>query len=225
MLHHLGHRVTLAMDGGEGVEMARARRFDLILMDLSMPLMDGWTAATVIRMGGASQHSRILAVTAHVRPDTMERFAESGIDGWLAKPLSTRSLSEALALGHAVPPGLAPEVSEALLDMERLEDLRQITDGAGLGRLLETFRSHVEKTLAEVENGAETAPFAVMAELLHASVGAAAVVGAKRLCQDFAQAEAAAVACDRLALQTACKAFPATWRATWVAFGKETQGR
>nr|WP_227754485.1 ATP-binding protein [Stagnihabitans tardus] len=222
MLTHLGHRVTLAVDGGEGVEKARAKRFDLILMDLSMPLMDGWTAATVIRMGGASRASRILAVTAHVRPDAMDRFAESGMDGWLAKPLSTRSLAEALAQGADPAPGAAP-ASDDLLDRERLEDLRQITDGGGFGRLLETFRVHVEKTLAAVEGGVETDPFDTMAALLHASVGAAAVVGAKRLCEEFARAEAAAVAADRPALLAACKTLPATWAATWAAFGALTQ--
>lgn len=51
LLRHLGHRVVLANDGGAGVELARATRFDVILMDLSMPLMDGWTSASVIRMG------------------------------------------------------------------------------------------------------------------------------------------------------------------------------
>ena len=76
MPHHLGHRATLAVDGGEGVELARARRFDVILMDLSMPLTDGWTAAAVVRIGGASQHGRIIAVTAHARPNRMRRFAQ-----------------------------------------------------------------------------------------------------------------------------------------------------
>lgn len=228
MLHHLGHRVTLAVDGADGVAKARERTFDVILMDLSMPLMDGWAATAVIRKGGASQHSPILAVTAHAHPDRMDRFAEAGIDGWLTKPLSTRSLSEALAQGAVRPQSTLAEpmahgasvAPDGLLDDDRLQDLRRIADGDGLRRLLDKFHADMEWTLTAFEAGAEAAPFADLAAVLHAGTGAAAVVGAGRLSQELARLEAAAIAADRAALQSACRGLQALWLPTWAALSK-----
>jgi PAS domain S-box-containing protein len=218
MLRHLGHRVTLAVDGGEGVEKARASRFDVILMDLSMPLMDGFAAATVIRLGGASQRSRILAVTAHARPDRMDRYAEAGFDGWLAKPLSTRSLSEALVAVPMIPAGMSAQgaggAMDGLLDGDRLQDLRQIADRDGLQRLLEKFSQDMESTLRVFEAGADAAPFANLAAALHAGTGAAAVVGAVQLSQELADLEVAAKAEDRATLKAASKGLRATWVST-----------
>jgi PAS domain S-box-containing protein len=222
MLHHLSHRVTLAVDGGDGVEKARARRYDVILMDLSMPLMDGWTAATVIRQGGASQHSRILAVTAHVRPDRMDRFEDSGMDGWLTKPLSIRSLTDALnAVPHGTPAerraGATQDGADALLDADRLNDLRRIADKDGLQRLLQTFHANMEKILATIEADAETASAEELAAVLHTGVGASAVVGAGRLSRELARLETACRAGDTKALQAARKGLGSTWLETWAA--------
>ncbi len=222
MLRHLGHRVTLAVDGGDGVVRARVRRYDVILMDLSMPLMDGWTAATMIRQGGASQHSRILAVTAHVGPDRMDRFEDSGMDGWLTKPLSIRSLTEAL---NAVPPDVPAKRradtdqvgADALLDADRLNDLRRIADKDGLQRLLQKFHANMENTLAKIEADADTAPATELAAVLHTGVGASAVVGAGRLSRELSRLEAACRAGDTTAVQAGRKGLRSTWLATWTA--------
>ncbi|NUB46460.1 PAS domain S-box protein [Fertoebacter nigrum] len=222
MLHHLGHRVTLAVDGGDGVEKARARRFDVILMDLSMPLMDGWTAATAIRLLGASQHSRILAVTAHARPDQTDRLEEAGLDGWLTKPLSTASLTEALTRDHAA--GASPATDhplETFLDAERLDDLRRIANQAGLHRILQKFRTDIERTLATIDVDGETASPADLAAVAHAGVGAAAVVGASRLSRELASLEAACLVGDATAMKAHRAGLPAIWLGTLAALDTE----
>jgi PAS domain S-box-containing protein len=224
MLSHLGHRVTLAVDGGEGVEKARTKKFDRILMDLSMPQMDGWTAATLIRAGGASQDSPILAVTAHAQPDQLDRFAECGIDGWLAKPLSSASLTKALETGRTawasrLAEASTRDTSEALVDMERLDDLRRIADKVGLERILKEFHADMERILTAIHDAAEAAPSADLAAVVHAGVGAAAVVGAGRLSRDLARLEAACLAGDITVLRTAHRGLSVTWRNTWAVLG------
>jgi signal transduction histidine kinase/DNA-binding NarL/FixJ family response regulator len=214
MLRHLGHKVTLAMDGGEGVVAARAHPFDVVLMDLSMPLMDGWTAAALIRSEGASRSSRIIAVTAHARPDRMDRFAESGIDSWLTKPLSTRDLAAALTFdtGAALAGPDAP-----LMDMDRMAELAQIAEPQALARLLAQFQTNMDGILDSIDAHAAAAPSASLAATCHEGAGAAAVIGATRLHAHLARMEALCHAGNRTAVLADHAGLRALWDATRAA--------
>ncbi len=94
MLVPRGHRVTLAEDGVQAVQAVENGEFDLILMDLSMPQMDGLQATAVIRgmEKGSGRHIRIVAITAHALVGDRERCLEAGMDGYLTKPLRLAEL-------------------------------------------------------------------------------------------------------------------------------------
>jgi len=225
MLRHLGHRVTLAVDGSEGVVLARARRFDVILMDLSMPLTDGWTAAILIRTNGASARSRIIAVTAHARPDQMDRFAESGIDSWLTKPLSSLDLATALASDQAIrtPAEVAPQLAgraAPLLDTNRLEELTKIADPQAFDRLLAQFQARIDSILDSIDAGASTEPMADLAAMYHEAAGAAAVIGAPQLHKRLAGMEAACHGSDRAAILMGQSDLRHIWRETCKALAQ-----
>lgn len=91
-----GHRVTAAQDGAEGVQKAEAERPDAILMDVSMPVMDGLEATRAIRNGTLSRDVPIIGVTAHADPDKRLRFMEQGMTEVLMKPVDLRKLEETL---------------------------------------------------------------------------------------------------------------------------------
>ena len=216
MLRHLGHRVALATDGGAGVEMARATRFDVILMDLSMPLMDGWTSASVIRLGGASQHSRILAVTAHARPDRIDHMIEAGFDGWLTKPLSAASLAAALAEGAAAhndrPRNATHSVSAAGgMDAERMRELAQVMDPMALERLFQIFTAQMEALVEAIANQTKLAERANLVQQCHAGAGAAAVIGALQLRHCLADLETAYGTGDIAAIAQGRKTLERLW--------------
>ena len=98
MLERLGCPCVFAEDGSEGAEMAAARRFDAILMDCQMPVMDGYTSARIIRAeGGASAASPIFALTANAASGEWEKCAASGMTGFLGKPIRLEDLRRALA--------------------------------------------------------------------------------------------------------------------------------
>ncbi|MDT0681641.1 ATP-binding protein [Roseicyclus sp. F158] len=98
MLEADGHRVIEAPDGRVGVEMAGTRRFDVILMDISMPVMDGPTAARAIREGsGPCAATPIVAVTAHALPEEIARFSAAGMEHWVSKPIDRAELLTKLA--------------------------------------------------------------------------------------------------------------------------------
>ncbi|WP_425053119.1 ATP-binding protein [Psychromarinibacter sp. S121] len=124
-----GHSVTEAVNGRAGVEWANARRFDAILMDVSMPVMDGPEAARTIRSGtGPSAATPIIAVTAHALPEEIAEFRKAGMPHCVSKPLDRNVLQQTLAeVAGAAPPvaepvaAVAPEAKDdPLLDAENL---------------------------------------------------------------------------------------------------------
>jgi len=97
-LESVGHTVTQAHNGETGVSVARTTRFDLIFMDISMPVMDGRTAARLIREGhGKSAKTPIVALTAHALPADLASFvADDGMVATLTKPLTKAGLLDVL---------------------------------------------------------------------------------------------------------------------------------
>jgi two-component system cell cycle response regulator DivK len=94
MLEHFGYTVLLAGDGAEGVRLAREQRPDLILMDVSIPVIDGWEATRMLKADAGTAKIPIIALTAHALAADRQRAAEVGCDGYLAKPVEPRRVLE-----------------------------------------------------------------------------------------------------------------------------------
>ena len=94
-----GHRVTVAVNGAEALKISTATDFDLILMDLQMPVMDGLAATEAIRLreGETGKHVPIVAMTANALAGDRERCLESGMDGYVSKPIRVNELLAAIA--------------------------------------------------------------------------------------------------------------------------------
>ncbi|MDD9978253.1 MAG: ATP-binding protein [Boseongicola sp.] len=98
MLEQAGCSVTEATDGQDGVHEAESQKYDLILMDISMPKLDGIAASNMIRGGtGPNKETPIIALTAHALPDDVARFREAGMSDVITKPLSSERLRAVLA--------------------------------------------------------------------------------------------------------------------------------
>jgi CheY-like chemotaxis protein len=94
ILEHYGYEVIEAVDGEEGVRLARRERPDLILMDVSIPLLDGWQATRILKAEPATSHIPIIALTAHAMQSDRQMATEVGCDGYLAKPVSPREVAD-----------------------------------------------------------------------------------------------------------------------------------
>jgi PAS domain S-box-containing protein len=94
LLHKLGHQVEVAANGAESLELWRRGGFDLVLMDVQMPVMGGLEAVSGIRQAERVEggHVPVIALTAHAMKEDRERFLNQGFDGYVAKPLKTRDL-------------------------------------------------------------------------------------------------------------------------------------
>jgi CheY-like chemotaxis protein len=98
MLQKRGHRVTVANNGQEAVELLERSSYDLVLMDVQMPLLDGIAATTLIREREKESgiHQPIVALTAYAVKGDQERCLTAGMDGYLAKPIRPEELDALL---------------------------------------------------------------------------------------------------------------------------------
>src|SRR5690606_21122525 len=98
ILRNLGLEVDVVADGAEAVHAVQSGAYDLVLMDVHMPVMDGLTATQEIRrmQAGTGRRTPILALTANVQAEQAARCLEAGMDGHLAKPVQIAELASAL---------------------------------------------------------------------------------------------------------------------------------
>ncbi len=94
ILNHYGYQVLEAVNGAEAIEMAQTHKPDLILMDLQLPVMDGWEATRKIKEIESLRHIPIIALTAHAMLEDQNKALKSGCDGYLAKPISPKKVAE-----------------------------------------------------------------------------------------------------------------------------------
>src|SRR5262245_25234225 len=86
-LQRRGYEVVLAVDGAEGVSAARAHKPDLVLMDMSLPVLDGWEATRQLKADDATQAIPVIALTAHAMAGDEEKAREAGCDDYDTKPI------------------------------------------------------------------------------------------------------------------------------------------
>jgi CheY-like chemotaxis protein len=93
VLRHIGYTVIEALDGVQAIALARSEHPDLILMDISIPEVDGWEATRILRGDPATRHIPIIALTAHALADDRERATAVGFTSYLAKPVEPRTVA------------------------------------------------------------------------------------------------------------------------------------
>lgn len=91
-LERRGHVLVIAVDGKEGVEAAQRENPELILLDMSLPVMDGWTAARLLKGGDSTKSIPIIALTAHAMQGDREKAIEAGCDDYDTKPVDLARL-------------------------------------------------------------------------------------------------------------------------------------
>jgi len=188
LLEQRGYQVSVAKNGREAVEKAADRRFDLILMDVQMPEMNGLEATEAIRRDERERGSRvpIVAVTAHAMAGDRERCLEAGMDAYLAKPIRPAELMgtiDALLARHS---GAAPSRPVPLDSMSLLAAFGG--NNRLLAEVIDVFLEDAPRLLMEMKAAVERRDASALAAAAHAMKGtlglfskAGAYEGASRL--------------------------------------------
>jgi CheY-like chemotaxis protein len=158
LLELRGHRVVVARNGLEALEALEQQSFDVVLMDVQMPKLDGLEATTRLRQReqGTGRHVPVIAMTAHAMKGDRERCLEAGMDGYVAKPIRAQELFEVLETLASVraepaPNAAAPPPPDAALD--EAEALRHTGgDPELLRELAGIFLDSCPKQLSELRD-------------------------------------------------------------------------
>jgi len=186
ILRRAGFAVDVASDGEEAVERAAARRYDLILMDVQMPKLDGFGATARIRaLPPPAGTVPIIALTASVRPEDRDRCIAAGMTGYVTKPIDLIALlgavDQALAGRRAGQRGAEPAGEWPLIDRATLDELRGAVEPGRLPQLIAVFVEETEARLAELEAARAAGDIAAIGRLAHLLKSAAGTFGATAL--------------------------------------------
>ncbi|MDF1801465.1 ATP-binding protein [Thalassovita sp.] len=185
MLEQDQHTVVEAENGQIGAEIARRRKFDVILMDINMPVMGGVQATRLIRSDGVSKNTRIIALTAHVLDQDTQLYREVGIDRVVSKPISRRNIYRVLR-GEATE--AEPGRLNKTLDPIVLEQFSQSLSSENVSKLLRGIIKEGD-SFVQVFSQASVMPRSTLTDLVHEFSGSCAMIGAVRLRNTLARLE------------------------------------
>ncbi|QLA16976.1 PAS domain-containing protein [Desulfolutivibrio sulfoxidireducens] len=206
VLTNAGHAVDFANNGLQALKMLEAGSYDIILMDISMPEMDGDQAARFIRSstsGLFDPQIPIVAMTAHALKGDRERFLASGMNGYISKPVDEDELLLAIAraLAHdtntpdrggdaAQPPIENSKTTLPVLDKQWIGK-HLSSKPEMLQRLLEVYQKELPKHLIEIRQAMDTTSFSDLIMAAHNLKGSSATIGAREVRETALQLELA----------------------------------
>jgi len=214
MLEGLGHSAVLASDGLKALEALAVEEFDVILMDVQMPEMDGFEATAAIRESeaGTDAHVPIIALTAHAMKGDRERCLASGFDAYLAKPVRFAELREALgAIGQAMKFDMARAVSSIDSIHAHLQESCG-EDPDFIRELIESFIETTSTSLEAINLALAAGDNLAAASAAHGLRGGCLTVGAKVFAEACRVIERAGHAGDLVTARAAATAAGREWR-------------
>ncbi|MBN3494005.1 ATP-binding protein [Vibrio neptunius] len=207
-LHHLGYQCELAVHGQEALHKWKHGRFDLILTDCHMPVMDGYELASQIRsierQSPNMGHTPIVAITANAMVEASEQCFASGMDDYLTKPVELKTLDQSIEKWMQLSPIPIEEkaVTEAILEpndvevpsanprqepicMSTLEQILGTREWSIVAPLLAGYWESVNEDIGNIEHALVKQSHAELQQIAHAAKGAARSAGANKLADKF----------------------------------------
>jgi two-component system sensor histidine kinase/response regulator len=208
LLTRRGHVVTVANNGLEALAALMSRRFDLVLMDVQMPVMGGFEATADIRRQERERggHLRIVAMTAHAMNGDRERCLSAGMDGYLSKPVDPAMLYAIVEHEGASQWGAAPSPASKSAPVDRDQALERLGGDEGLfTEVIQLFLEDCPARLAAIKRAVDRGDADQIRVTAHALKGAAGNLSATGLFD-------AASTLERLGMEHRIDAARAAWR-------------
>jgi len=204
-----GHRVDLAGDGREALALATANDYDVVLMDMHMPNMDGIEASKAIRrLPGSRGAVRIVAATAGAMQSDIDRCLEAGMNDYIAKPIVPEKLFAALRAAAPSMPSVEPlstqgilAASDAVLDSGVIATLESQIGADTVALLVDDFAASADEAVAQIAQARAAGDMVVWTRAAHSLKSAAANMGLARVFQLADAIEAAGDKGDRSTME------------------------
>jgi two-component system sensor histidine kinase/response regulator len=196
MLRKRGHHVDVADNGRQAVDLAARERYDVVLMDIQMPEMDGYEATAAIRATATGRDLPIVALTAHALADERDRILAAGMNATVTKPFKAFDLfaaAEGWGLGsQAAAPAAAATQGEPPVALDKFR--REMIDadvGEAVDGILQTFLEGEPQRIVAITAAVVSGQAEEVARLAHTFKSSAGQVGAHRLAELLAEMEQA----------------------------------
>lgn len=188
MLEKAGYKMDLAENGQIAVDMLKDKKYDLVLMDIEMPVMDGFTATKYIRteLGYSNLDLPIVGITAHAMTEKVKDFFEAGMDDFLIKPIKSKDLIKTIKTHlndgsyDELRMYLDADQSNELFDTDQYNSFVSFIGKDRASELVKDFELHFAERLKNLESDAEDKERHL---ILHESSSVAGNLGFKRLCK------------------------------------------
>ncbi|NVN89596.1 MAG: response regulator [Desulfuromonadales bacterium] len=205
-----GHRFTVAFNGRQAVDACASNDFDLILMDVQMPVMDGYEATKLIREREqiSGRRTPVIGLTAYASREDRQRCLSSGMDGFVSKPVKPQTLREAIR-GLIMPARNLPEACYQPVEIEKEKTIQEIPvfdknvlleriggNDSLLPRFISLFRKLAGDRLETLNASIANGDISGIRNCAHNLRGAAANIAALRIMETSARIETAACAGD-----------------------------
>lgn len=191
ILRHLGYDVQTVENGAEALAQIRQRIFDLVILDVQMPVMDGFSAAREIirNQPDPSLRPRLVALTANAMPGDAEECLAAGMDAYISKPVLPQKLEECITRLFAnnppePPPTAQPETAVAdspWIDQTQLDAILEAVDSSSaldlLRQLVGTFENDYRERFPRLQQACNTHNTAALVELVHGLKGSSLILG------------------------------------------------
>ncbi len=187
MLQRFGHRASSVVNGREAVDAVRRGTFDLVLMDVQMPEMDGLAATAAIRKSdGPAARVPIIALTANALAGDRSGYLAAGFTDCIAKPISQRGLHQAIAAATGLPQQWVersdrPRSDTAVFDTNRIAELRTFLDDGRFHALMSGLPREIARHMTRLQAAMATENSEESRAALHGLKGVAANFAAERL--------------------------------------------
>jgi CheY-like chemotaxis protein len=184
LLRHLGHSADIVDNGREAIDAVARQHYDVVLMDIQMPEIDGIQAArAIVQRRGSQDTPRIIAMTANAMPGDREACIDAGMDGYLAKPIELRDLADALGRVGGTDRSAAGAGTQAI-DAARLDHLRSMQDAAQpslVRELIDMFDTDSQVHVQRIADAHARGDATALRSLAHRFLSATQNIGAWRL--------------------------------------------
>ena len=180
LLERLGYAADVASNGLEAIDALERTQYDVVLMDVQMPELDGLDASRRICERWPDTRPRIVAMTANALPEDREACFAAGMDDYVAKPIRSDALAEALRRVRQLGPAAVPSAvdADARLDGDALESLRELGGDDFLAEVIDTFLADVGTLLATLRRALDEGDAAEVRRVAHTLKSNGATLGA-----------------------------------------------
>ena len=228
MLEALGYEADVAANGREVVDRCTEKPYDVILMDVEMPEMDGIEATRRIQdLLPPHQRPRVIAMTAYAMVGDRERFLEAGMDDYLSKPLRLEELRAILVRWGLVTIASrtvqAPDEGRVIIDMSMIESIRRMQKSdkpSLLTELIDLYRKHSAGVMAKVFEAYKQGDEKGFVQAVHTLKGSSANIGAAEVARLCRMTEEKHREKDTVAVEELLKRLPGILETVWKELDK-----